>query len=46
VPREAPTLVCEPMSEARVGSYDALAAQIMDGPGVYRKGYRSKRGPG
>jgi len=46
VPREAPTLVCEPMSEARVRSYDALAAQIMDGPGVYRKGYRSKRGPG
>ena len=46
VPREAPTLVCEPMSEARVRGYDALAAQIMGGPGVYRKGYRSKRGPG
>ena len=46
VPREAPTLMCEPMSDARVHGYDALAAQIMGGPGVYRKGYRSKRGPG
>lgn len=44
VPRETPTLVCEPMSEARVLGYDALATQIMSGPGVYRKGYRSKRG--
>lgn len=46
VPRGTPTLVCEPMSEARVLGYDALAAQIMGGPGVYRKGYRSKRGAG
>lgn len=46
VPREAPTLVCEPMSDARVRSYDALATQIMSGPGVYRKGYRSKRSGG
>jgi len=44
VPREAPALVCEPMPEARVRGYDALATQIMSGPGVYRKGYRSKRG--
>jgi len=44
VPREAPALVCEAMSEARVQDYDALATQIMSGPGVYRKGYRSKRG--
>lgn len=43
VPREAPTLVCEPMSDAQVQGFDALAAQIMAGPGVYRKGYRSKR---
>ena len=46
VPREAPTLVCEAMSDARVGGYDALAAKIMSGPGVYRKGYRGKRGAG
>jgi len=44
VPREAPALVCEPMSDAGVRSYDTLATQIMSGPGVYRKGYRSKRG--
>jgi hypothetical protein len=46
VPREAPVLICEPMPEARVRDYDALATQIMSGPGVYRKGYRSKRGGG
>ena len=44
VSREAPALVCEPMSDAGVRSYDTLATQIMSGPGVYRKGYRSKRG--
>jgi len=44
VPREAPALLCEPMSDARARGYDALATQIMSGPGVYRKGYRSKRG--
>jgi len=43
VPREAPTLVCEPMSEAHTQRYDALATAIMAGPGVYRQGYRSKR---
>jgi hypothetical protein len=43
-PRESPVLICEPMPEARVRGYDALATQIMSGPGVYRKGYRSKRG--
>ncbi|HKX43646.1 MAG TPA: hypothetical protein VJO99_20970 [Burkholderiaceae bacterium] len=46
VPREAPTLVCEAMSDERVRGYDALAERIMAGPGVYRKGYRSKRGAG
>jgi hypothetical protein len=46
VPREAPVLVCEPMSAAHVAGYDALAEKIMAGPGVYRKGYRSKRGTG
>ena len=43
VPREAPTLVCEAMSPADVARYDALADRILAGPGVYRKGYRSKR---
>jgi hypothetical protein len=45
LPREAPTMQCEPMSEARVGGYDALAAKIMSGPGVYRKRFRDKRSP-
>ncbi|MEO8056934.1 MAG: hypothetical protein ABI671_01325 [Burkholderiales bacterium] len=44
VPRETPTLTCEPMVAERVEHYDALAARIMSGPGVYRKAYRSKRG--
>jgi hypothetical protein len=44
VPREPHVLVCEPMSEACVRGYDELAGKIMGGPGVYRKGYRSKRG--
>ena len=42
VPREAPILVCEAMSEAQVRGYEALAAQILSGPGVYRKGFRRK----
>jgi hypothetical protein len=46
VPREAPTLVCEPMSDAQVRGYDALATQIMSGPGVYRKGFRRKPAAG
>lgn len=44
VPREAPALVCEPMSAAPLQASEALAAQILAGPGVYRNGYRSKRG--
>lgn len=43
VRREQPALVCEAMTDERVGRYDELAAQIMAGPGVYRKGFRSKR---
>jgi hypothetical protein len=43
VPREAPTLQCEAMSEAGVRRYAELARQIMAGPGVYRKRYRGKR---
>ena len=46
VPREAPALICEPMAEDRVRGYNALAERIMAGPGVYRKGFRSKRGAG
>ena len=44
VPREAPTLVCEPMSGAHIERYDELATRILAAPGVYRKAYRSKRG--
>lgn len=43
VPREAPALVFEPMSPGRVEGYESVAGKIMGGPGVYRKGYRSKR---
>jgi hypothetical protein len=32
------------MSSDQVSGYDTLANKIMGGPGVYRKGYRSKRG--
>ncbi|MEO8526485.1 MAG: hypothetical protein ABI460_17295 [Caldimonas sp.] len=46
VPRETPTLQFEAMSEANVRRYADLAQQIMTGPGVYRKRYRSKRGAG
>jgi hypothetical protein len=43
VPREPPSLVCEAMTEAGVQRYEELARQIVAGPGVYRKRYRSKR---
>jgi len=46
VPREAPELVFEPMSEARLAGYGELADRIMAGPGVYRKGFRDKQGRG
>ena len=44
VPRAAPTLRCEPMDAERLREHDELAALILNGPGVYRKGFRSKRG--
>ena len=44
VPREPATLVCAAMSEADLRRSDALAAQIMAGPGVYRREHRRKRG--
>ena len=46
VSREVPTLTFEAMSGERVNRYEALAGKIMSGPGVYRKGYRGKRGAG
>ncbi len=44
VPRDAPSLVCEPMSQQHAQRYAQIAAQVMAGPGVYRKQFRSKRG--
>jgi len=44
VPREAPSLVCEAMAQEHMHRYAAVAADIMAGPGVYRKRFRSKRG--
>jgi len=44
VPRTAAELNFEAMSSAQLRRYDVLAAKVMAGPGVYRKGYRSKRG--
>jgi hypothetical protein len=46
VPREAPELQFEPMAPERVAGYNDVAARIMAGPGVYRKGYRDKEGRG
>jgi hypothetical protein len=43
VRREAPTLVCEAMSAQNVERYNEVSAGIMAGPGVYRRGYRTKR---
>ena len=43
VPREPPSLHCEPMSAVQQQRYDALAEQVQAGPGVYRKRYRVKR---
>jgi hypothetical protein len=44
VSREAHSLHCEPLSASQLQRYDAVAEQILAGPGVYRKGYRVKRG--
>ncbi len=43
VSREAPELRFEAMSDERVAGYAEVAGKIMGGPGVYRKGFRSKR---
>ena len=44
VPRDAPELAFEPMSDERIEGYGDVASKIMAGPGVYRKGYRDKEG--
>ena len=44
VPRTAAALKFEAMTAAQLQRYEVLAAKLMAGPGVYRKGYRSKRG--
>ncbi len=46
VPRSAPELVVEEMGDERIAGYDALAARLMAGPGVYRKDFRDKPGRG
>ena len=43
VPRDEPELAFEAMTTADVADYGAVAGRIMGGPGVYRKGFRSKR---
>jgi hypothetical protein len=43
VPRDAPELVFEAMAPDDVAGYTDVANRIMSGPGVYRKGFRSKR---
>ena len=44
VTRTVPTLAFEAMTEVQLKRSETLAMQIMAGPGVYRKGFRSKRG--
>lgn len=46
VPRANLELVFEALSSEGARQYDALAARILCGLGVYRKSYRSKRRPG
>ena len=47
VPRQPQSLAYEAMDPAAVGRYDQLAADLLSGPGIYRKRYRAKRsGPG
>ena len=36
--------ICEPMSAEHVARYNAVADDILAGPGVYRKGFRARRG--
>jgi hypothetical protein len=43
VPRDELTLICEAMSGEQMQRYDALASEILSGPGAYRRLHRSKR---
>ena len=43
VPRAAPQLVFEPFSPDRAARYDATAAALLSGPGVYRRRFRARR---
>ena len=44
VPRAAPELAFEAMSDERIQGYAEVADRIMAGPGVYRKSFRDKQG--
>ena len=46
VPRGAPTLIYEAMDVQAINRYESLAAEIMAGPGVYRKLRRRTRETG
>jgi hypothetical protein len=43
VPRTAPDLVIEPFSPERAARYDATAAALLGGPGIYRRRFRARR---
>jgi hypothetical protein len=46
VPRESPQLVCEAMSVRHQKRYEQLGSRVLAEPGVYRRGFRSKRSQG
>jgi hypothetical protein len=43
VARETPELVLGTFSAARAARYDALAARLLGGPGIYRRQFRARR---
>lgn len=43
VPREAPTLVCEPFDAGHVERYEKTALALLNAPGVYRRRFRTRR---
>lgn len=43
VPRAPPELVFESFSRERAARYDAVAATLLGGPGVYRRQFRARR---
>jgi len=43
VPRSIPELVFEPFSAERASRYDATAAALLGGPGIYRRRFRARR---